>query len=1543
MLNKVTFSQVDSTDEIAREFNRLVDNCNIMESKICQLGAEVEKKADRNWVQNLFPPKPKKEPKKPKKESKKKGSVQMKTVGALVLLVLAFVGLCSVSFAQYRPMDINYDVASNPDLLSRYLRDVIGTTMAGDSYLFNPRAAAPTAALGRIYYDSGTNEWIGYNGAWTTFDVAAGAGLNATYGVGTTITANSGTVGITTTDADAWPAVTVTHSGASAAGHGIEVLVSNAAKDAIKITNTGTGPDIRGTAGFTLSRTGDVVADTLDLTGATGITLENDETITNADGDIVFTDSGTATVFVIDLDAGGNVVAFKSTSGVDTIDFDSVDDLSGVGNITFDAASAAITLTGGAGNDLTITQAGAADASVVIHSAGTELDAIKIHTDGDGGIDIDADEDIAITVTSNAAGEDLLLTQSGAQNAGIVLTSDGTGDIAIKLETTAAGGDIWLDSGDDLVIDVAGKYDFDLVGEYELDVAAGINITSSEAADGAITIATSDAAGNIIVTSTDNTADALDINTTAGGIDIDSASTIAIDNAAGNISINSAAGTVDIDAALVVTIDNAAGDISIDSAAGSVNITGSESDADAIKIVADGANGGLNIDLKAGGLDVDAVLGPIDLDTTKNAAKSIALTTHSAGTADTIVLTNTPGTSASAIHLLATVGGVNIDAAADKKVDIDAGYIELESLADAAGAISLKTNVNTAETITVLNAKGTDVASISVDSTVGGIKVDAELVIAIANAAVGSDITVNSAGGSVYIKGDQSDAQAIWLDANAGANGGVDIDTAIGGLDVDAVLGPIDLDTTYAGAGAIALTAHSAGATDTIVITNTPGTDVAAIALVATAGGVEIDASAGKILALDGGTVTIDSKTAGAGAIALTSATGATDTITILNSAGTAVATDAMAIQLTASAGSIGLKSATSTAVTDDAAAITLLAENGGISLLSEANVTPAVQLKADGGIAETILIQAVQSTENASISLISTAGGVNVDSTLVLNIQGDLAAASAIIINASAGGMDIDANGDNMNITLTSDAAGEDLTLKQDGAADGQIILDSVGTALDSIYLYEHSAGVGGGILIHSGAGTGVSVADATTSSIQLVSDAGGISIQSGINANDAIRIETLGGVDDTLEIHASTGTGIDSIDLISDLGGISIIATALDSTGAITISGGTNGGIDMDAAEDISITLAAEAGEDILISTTNTIDNHITITTAGSSEDAFSVTTSQGNIDLIGQGATGEDFDIESTNSALNLSSGEAQADAIDIQATAGGIDIGSIVAFDTDIVGGQVLIASLDDAGSAIRLFTNVGVSETIVITNTLGEDDAALNIDTTAGGVAVDAAKSIVLTSSEAQSDAIQIEASNASGGIVMTTGVATGVLINTASFEHKVKYFPISQGVTSATEVIVGGGTGLTCIGLAAGANEIGSTEGFVSVDDETDYVLFSIPLPDDFVNVGGVGDLIISFDVDEQAGEPVDVVVKIYEYDGDLGNTTAIVSDEIDMADDGTRKWVTFATLTTGIGGVTGLDQGDHLIIELSSVAAGDDFDLYGIRMIYRCGLAATQ
>ncbi|MFA5322338.1 MAG: hypothetical protein WC373_06650 [Smithella sp.] len=239
------------------------------------------------------------------------------------------------------------------------------------------------------------------------------------------------------------------------------------------------------------------------------------------------------------------------------------------------------------------------------------------------------------------------------------------------------------------------------------------------------------------------------------------------------------------------------------------------------------------------------------------------LTIDLTGATDSSIILNSSGTGEDAIKLNASAGGVDIDALAAKDVNIAGGQVALVSKDDAASAISLTANVGTSETIVVTNTQGTSESAITINAAAGGVNIDA---------AAAKDVDI--AGGQVLISSKTAGAKAIGLTSNQGASdtidiinsqgtgaasiaitataGGVDIDAAAA-LDVNIAGGQVALVSKDNAASAIALTTNI-GTSETIVVTNTQGTDAAAINLNAAAGGITAAVAAGKAITLNGTT-----------------------------------------------------------------------------------------------------------------------------------------------------------------------------------------------------------------------------------------------------------------------------------------------------------------------------------------------------------------------------------------------------------------------------------------------------------------------------------------------------------------------------------------------------------------------------------------------------------------------------------------------------------------------------------------------------------------
>lgn len=493
----------------------------------------------------------------------------------------------------------------------------------------------------------------------------------------------------------------------------------------------------------------------------------------------------------------------------------------------------------------------------------------------------------------------------------------------------------------------------------------------------------------------------------------------------------------------------------------------------------------------------------------------------------------------------------------------------------------------------------------------------------------------------------------------------------------------------------------------------------------------------------------------------------------------------------------------------------------------------------------------------------------------------------------------------------------------------------------------------------VNSDAAMSLTTSDASAN-ITVDATAGSIIIDGGEAVADAVTITATGaagGIDITsladIDI-TTTGAAGEDISLTNTGGSINLSAT--EAIADATTIESTAGGMDITTAATFDIDITATGGR-VIVTGNEAVDDAVTLTATGAAGGID--ITSLGDIDITTTGAAGEDIAITNTGGSITISATEAVADALTISTTAAGGDL------NLDSVLGRIEIEAEEDVANAIFIIADGDTASTMKLLNDTGTSatDAAASIQVTSdvGGIellsSLAAANQIRLNAAgtvagnavvlETTDGGIQLNADGGTNGditidaadvISLVAGDAAGIVTTVATFEHKRIYYPIGAGIVAATEVIVGGGTGLVCVGLEAGAAEIGTTEGFASLGDAADFMRFMIALPDDFVDTGTQADYVIRFDIDEQAAEEMNWDFRLFEYDGNA-NTTAILTDTIVAANDGTRAMKGLVTNSTGIGNEADLDSGDHLIVELTSSADTDDGDLYGIEITYRVGL----
>ena len=288
-------------------------------------------------------------------------------------------------------------------------------------------------------------------------------------------------------------------------------------------------------------------------------------------------------------------------------------------------------------------------------------------------------------------------------------------------------------------------------------------------------------------------------------------------------------------------------------------------------------DGGTGMDIvSAGALDISSGGGGVSMTVVdgqtvtlgKASAASLVLAPHGTAGSELITMNNNAGTTdgsagAGAILLSASAGGLGLRWADGKDLWAEGGRAVITANEDAASCIKFHADAGTAQTIQILNDAGT------VDGTAGAGAIDIEAT------AGGISLLWNDAkdlwmeGGKAVITANENGSEAIKLHADAGAAqtiqvindaGTVDGTAGAGAIDIEATAGGISLlwndgKDLWAEGGRAVITANEdaadciklhadAGTSQTINVLNDAGTSTAAIALTSTAGGITLSAGA---------------------------------------------------------------------------------------------------------------------------------------------------------------------------------------------------------------------------------------------------------------------------------------------------------------------------------------------------------------------------------------------------------------------------------------------------------------------------------------------------------------------------------------------------------------------------------------------------------------------------------------------------------------------------------------------------------------------------
>lgn len=649
---------------------------------------------------------------------------------------------------------------------------------------------------------------------------------------------------------------------------------------------------------------------------------------------------------------------------------------------------------------------------------------------------------------------------------------------------------------------------------------------------------------------------------------------------------------------------------------------------------------------------------------------------------------------------------------------------------------------------------------------------------------------LDSTAGNAYLLTQLVANSAVWLLIAVVAGGPLNSLTT---TDDGTVLLPLGNNIDLAG-DATTITVTGAGSTATFALVNSPsivGTLTVGNGITVSAGGLLVTGNSvivgdilqtgnlgitgdlsvtgntvftGDVDITDTASISLTSTNNAAGAITLTANGGAAETILIRSLQGTG----ANSLDLQSTSGGILLTSGR-----NNAQAIRLNATAGGIDIFASGAAAgedidivatgSSVNINSTEDVADSIVISSTNG--GIDISALGAAAGEDIDITATgssINLVSTEAVFNAIRINASAGagGIDIDAGSNGIEVDTTgqvnidsSEAAQPDSVRIVASAADGGIDID---------------AGTGGITIDSTGAFSidGAAASNITTTGagidLTLSSALGSVLIRSTEDAALAIRLHANGGVSETIQIHSDQGTGVASVGLLSDVGGITLRSTGLASADAINFEA-VAGGIDADAALQINIASSQAAVAD--------------------------------SIRIVASAADG----------------------GIDIDAGTGGIAIDSTGA--VSIQGGAASDFSVGGAGIDLTLASAAGR----VIVN--GEEAAAdaITLLSAAGGLDANVALQMNLDSSQAAADAVRIIASNAAGGIDIDAGTGGISVVTTGAGNIAITAGATSNGTITLTSTGTGDiilDSDDTMLLDADGVLELNSSAGAISIGND---------------------------------------------------------------------------------------------------------------------------
>lgn len=362
------------------------------------------------------------------------------------------------------------------------------------------------------------------------------------------------------------------------------------------------------------------------------------------------------------------------------------------------------------------------------------------------------------------------------------------------------------------------------------------------------------------------------------------------------------------------------------------------------------------------------------------------------------------------------------------------------------------------------------------------------------------------------------------------------------------------------------------------------------------------------------------------------------------------------------------------------------------------------------------------------------------------------------------------------------------------------------------------NSSGVGNVVTFNLDASPAITgdltVAGSITAGVDLNMTTGDCTIEADSDATDTILLEADGGTNETIRIQSVQGTGVDSVNLISDVGGITLDAGLAAANSIIIDASDAAGGIDCDYGTG-GMTVTGTNGDYTLATGTGAInlgaDAAAKTITIGNATGATAVT--------VDCGTGGANFGASGTAHATTIGSTNTTSSLL-LQSGTGDVAVTSNDAITLDAVGVLELNSSAGIIGignDAVAQNINVGTgaaARTITIGNVTGATDLALNsgtggialASTGAGDITIDSDDTLLL-------DSDGVLELNSSAGIIGIGSDADAFGIN------------IGTGAAQR-DIVIGNITGTTGIDLTAGSGDIvvTATDSIISLSSGTGAV-----------------------------------------------------------------------------------------------------------------------